>query len=301
MALCKPTPNTIINGDCALVMAEWEPEIIDLTVTSPPYDNLRDYEGYHFDFEPIARQLYRVTKNGGVVVWIVADETRDGTETGNSFYQALFFFSIGFNLYDTMIWDKGRLTTPTHERYYDAFDYMFILSKGKPKALNLICDHKNKVFGEKKQRHTRIGREGRGIKGHRITGKYSRRFNIWRIVSNQHSTDTSHHPATFPEVLARDHILSWSNPGDLVLDPMCGSGTTLKMAKQTGRDYIGIDVSPNYCQLSEKRVRGAQSPLFQETGNLTKHALDGSTDTVKEAEIQPELIPAKLDGSHHRK
>jgi site-specific DNA-methyltransferase (adenine-specific) len=241
---------------------------IDLTVTSPPYDNLRTYNGYTFDFPAIAQQLYRVTKPGGVVVWVVGDATVNGSETGTSFRQALYFKDIGFNLHDTMIWHKGGFSAvgSLEWRYAPVFEFMFIFSKGLPSTFNPIMDHKNIHKGNIIHGTVRNSDgstkpiSGTGIKK---TGEFSQRFNIWEIdpVKNNYLNE---HPAPFPESLARDHILSWSNPGDTVLDPMCGSGTTGKMALELGREFIGIDISAEYIKLSERRLQGAKVPLFME-------------------------------------
>ena len=249
----------LIQGDSLEVMQSFPDCCIDLTVTSPPYDNLRTYNGYSFDFEGTAQQLYRVTKPGGVVVWVVGDATVNGNETGTSFRQALHFKEIGFNLHDTMIWEKtGRL--PTQDRYYNVFEYMFVLSKGKPKSMNFICDHKT-VNGGRVQRKDAVINKGRHQAGEGTftRSEYSRRPNIWKIHVGRNLTK---HPAIFPEQLAHDHILSWSNPGDLVLDPMCGSGTTCKMAVRLGRNYIGIDTSQEYIDIARARVTSVQSELL---------------------------------------
>jgi DNA modification methylase len=257
--------NKIICGDSAIMLLTLEPESVDLTVTSPPYDNLRTYNGYTFDFETIARELYRVTKPGGVVVWVVGDETDGGTETGESFRQALYFKSLGFNIHDTMIWNKGGFSAvgSLAVRYAPVFEYMFVLSKGLPKTFNPLKDRKTLNAG--KLVYGTVRNADGSMKpvtnnGGKRVAAYSQRFNIWDIdpVKDNRADD---HPAPFPEVLARDHILSWSNPGDLVLDPFAGSGTTLKMAKETGRNYIGIEISPDYCKLIEKRIAGANVPL----------------------------------------
>lgn len=251
--------NSIICGNNAQVLAGFPADYIDLTVTSPPYDNLRDYNGYEFDFEAVAQQLYRVTKRGGVVVWVVGDATINGSETGASFRQALYFMTLGFNLYDTMFWEKlSRI--PTEGRYYSVIEYMFVFSNGKPKSIHFINDHKNKTAGARKQKDFIINK-GNNIKKDEywITPENSRRSNLWGYATG---TNPTGHPAPFPEALAHDHIISWSNPGDLILDPFCGSGTTLKMAKEQGRNYIGIDISPEYCELSRSRVEGAKVPLF---------------------------------------
>lgn len=245
----------IIQGDCLEKLKEVENNSIDLTVTSPPYDNLRTYNGYTFDFEGIAKELYRVTKQGGVVVWVVGDQTINGTETGTSFKQALYFKEIGFNLHDTMIWEKTSVFAhnPRNKRYKAAFEYMFVLSKGKPNTYNEIKDKPVKSAGKKLS-----GNRGRSPKGDKrkgndfIANDYQARFNVWKQSGNDGTRNP--HPASFPEKLAEDHILSWSNEGDTVLDPMCGSGTTLKMAKENNRKFIGIEISPEYIEIIKKRL-----------------------------------------------
>ena len=238
-------------GDCLEVMKSLPNASIDLTVTSPPYDNLRTYNGYSFDFENIAKELYRLTKDGGVVVWVIGDATINGSETGTSFKQALYFKDIGFNLHDTMIWEKtGRL--PTQDRYYAIFEYMFVFSKGKPKAMNFICDHKTTAGGRVQKKDSVINK-GNNVKGDGffIRNEFARRPNIWKINIGVNKTT---HPAIFPESLANDHIISWSNDGDTVLDCFLGSGTTGKVAKQLNRQFIGIEISPEYLEIAKKRI-----------------------------------------------
>jgi DNA modification methylase len=273
---------------------------IDLTVTSPPYDNLRMYKGYTFDFEAIAAQLWRVTKPGGIVVWVVADATINGSETGTSFRQALYFMGLGFNLHDTMIYDKGSFRYPQDNLYHQIFEYMFVLSKGHPNTINLISDRKA-MWDDS---HTRqMKREASGeitwrTSAHTKAGSMVRRFNIWRYaVGGGHVAEEKQaheHPAIFPEALARDHIASWSNPGDLVLDPMCGSGTTIKMAVLAQRRAIGIDIAQEYIELTQQRVdkARAQLHLFPLTSNqeikLTRTGLAGS-EVDSSDEAQPVL------------
>lgn len=247
----------LLHGDCYEVMKSMQSNSIDLTVTSPPYDNLRTYNGYTFDFEGIAQELYRVTKDGGVIVWIVGDATINGSETGTSFKQALYFKEIGFNLHDTMIWNKGTFTAvgALISRYAPVFEYMFVLSKGFPKTFNPIKDRLNKHYGRKKhgtfrqidgsvKKLTSIGKQ---------INKYGQRFNIWEMPSEK-SNNKRLHPAMFPEQIAHDHIISWSNEGDTVFDPMMGSGTTGKMAKQLNRNFIGIEISEEYLKIAKERI-----------------------------------------------
>lgn len=233
---------------------------IDLTVTSPPYDNLRTYNGFSWDFEGVARELYRITKDGGVVVWIVNDATINGSETGTSFKQALYFKECGFNLHDTMIWEKTGML-PTQDRYYNIFEYMFVFSKGKPKAMNFICDHKTTAGGRVQKRDSCInkGKQKDGV-GTFVRNEYSRRTNIWRIPIGKNK-ETKGHPAPFPEQLVGDHILTWSNEGDVVFDPFLGSGTTAKMALLNNRHYLGCELSGEYFDIACQRLDAAEQAV----------------------------------------
>jgi site-specific DNA-methyltransferase (adenine-specific) len=245
-------------------LAGFPAECIDLTVTSPPYDNLRTYKGYTFDFEAIAAQLYRVTKPGGVVVWVVADATVKGSETGTSFRQALYFMGLGFNI-ETMIYEvDGTGAKGSNKLYWQSFEYMFILSKGTIKTSNRIKDKPNKAPNKNQGTSKKYEGKTRSKNGGYVSKSLSVRTNIWRYHAGANGDDQTTHEAPFPEALARDHIISWSNPGDVVLDPFLGSGTTAKMAIETGRRYIGIDISPEYCELSKRRVARARVPLFVE-------------------------------------
>ena len=255
-------PNKIYCENCLDTMARMPDNFLDLTVTSPPYDNLRTYNGYEFDFESIARELYSVTKLGGVVVWVVGDATIKGCETGTSFKQALYFKEIGFNLHDTMIYRKANPVPLTHNRYEQEFEYMFIFSKGKPKTFNPIKEncktsglytHRRKA-GRVKENSLRARDEITKTKTDKI------KYNIWTYPVGV-KTDNGSHPATFPEKLAEDHILSWSNEGDIVYDPFMGSGTTAKMAMLNKRNYIGSEISEEYVKIAEKRLSSSIASL----------------------------------------
>jgi DNA modification methylase len=236
--------NTIFNENCLDTMSRLPDNFIDLTVTSPPYDNLREYNGYSFDFESIARELLRITQPDGILVWVVGDATIDGSESGTSFSQALYFKEIGFKLHDTMIYEKNSPAYPARRdgnRYTQIFEYMFVFAKGKVAKNRLICDKPNKWAGYKD-----------------FSGKlkkpvpdFSPRNNIWKYTTSFNGVS---HPAPFPEGLAHDHILSWSNEGDLVYDPFMGSGTTAYVAKKLNRNYLGSEISQEYCQLIEERL-----------------------------------------------
>ena len=244
----------LYHGDCLEIMPELEP--VDLVVTSPPYDNLRDYGGHKFDFYKTAFLLRNLLVTGGVIVWIVGDAIINGSETGTSARQKLFFKAIGLNIHDTMIWNKGTFTSPQKTRYPNSFEYMFIFSKGSV-VCNQIKDRKNIKAGTSSI-HTIRKKDGKtknmysdGRKT--IIGDFGVRFNVWDIWPEQ-SSKKRLHPAPFPQTLAQDHIISWSNEGETVADIMAGSGTTLKMAEKLNRRWIGIEIAEKYCEIAARRI-----------------------------------------------
>lgn len=252
----------LIQGNSWHKMRLIEDNKIDLTVTSPPYDELRTYNGNNEQWNEetwrgIIEELFRITKKGGVVVWVVGDETKKGSETGTSFKQVLWAMECGFSLHDTMIYEKNSTSFPARKdsnRYTQIFEFMFILSKGKP-FCNLICDKKNKWEG-----HTNWGqrsqydKEGNLNKVENIKPipEFSPRNNIWKYSVG--FNDKTGHPAVFPEELARDHILTWTKPGATVFDPFLGSGTTGKVAKLLNRNFIGIELDEIYFKIAQKRI-----------------------------------------------
>ena len=248
-------------GDCLERMKEITDGSVDLTVTSPPYDNLRTYNGnieqWSFDkFQQIAKELYRVTSTGGVVVWVVADATIKGSETGTSFRQALFFKEIGFNLHDTMIYEKnGTGACGSNNCYWQTFEYMFVFTKGKIKTVHRLDNGKPRTKGGIKT--GRITKDGiqKVEKRSDAEGKLQLRSNIWRYnVGFTSGDDKTEHPAVFPELLAQDHILSWSNEGDTVLDCFMGSGTTGVACKNLNRKFIGIEKDEKYFKIAQDRI-----------------------------------------------
>ena len=258
--------NKIYNMDNVQGLRTLPDECIDLTVTSPPYDDLRNYNGFCFDFENIAKELFRVTKVGGVIVWIVSDATKDYSESGTSFRQALYFMGCGFNLFDTMIWVKdGGGAVGSNLCYTQNFEYMFVFSKGKPKAVNLIYDKPSITYTGKP--HTVKESRGGDDKGDRGLTTFTRREmsrrNNWWYLCPQAQDGSGWHPAVFPEKLVRDHVISWSNEGDIVLDPFMGSGTTAKVARALGRKYIGFEISEEYVKLANKRLQDTKT-LFDD-------------------------------------
>jgi DNA modification methylase len=378
--------NKILCGNSVEKLKLMSDSSVDLTVTSPPYDDIRFYSdeftasfdktvedfsdekefkrelsafkkkkiaekltennGYSFPFEDIADELYRVTKPGGVVVWVVGDAVDKGSESGSSFRQALYFKDIGFNIHDTMIYEKNGTSFPARRdgnRYSQIFEYMFVFSKGKPKTHKLVCDKPNKWTGwgsfndkfnfdsieeshtesEKQElfglirkalksmgyketqngltidddgfdfRKVNYSKLGLGVSSMRgKDGKlksrvqkpvpeFSPRNNIWKYNTGKNFSTKDkiafEHPAIYPEKLVEDHVLTWTEPGDVVLDPFVGSGTTTKMAHLNDRKWIGIDISQKYAELAKDRMKIAEK-LKQE--GYKREIVTSSQETI---------------------
>lgn len=255
--------NTIYNEDCLVGMKRIPDSSVDLTVTSPPYDNLRSYNGNNNSWnetvwKEVIKELHRVTVDGGVVVWIVGDATIKGSETGTSFRQALYFQEIGFNVHDTMIWSKPSFTAvgALKTRYAQTFEYMFVFSKGKIKTFNALKDRK--ITSRSKVKSGTIRQKDGSMRPVSNRGKqygeFGIRYNVWDMPPVMSNIERTGHPAQFPEQLANDHIISWSNKGDTVLDPFMGSGTTAIACLNTGRPYIGFELDETYHKLSLERI-----------------------------------------------
>ena len=260
---------TLYHGDCLKEMSKIPDGSVDMILTSPPYDDMREYGGnvtWNYDiFVQVAEQCKRVLKPGGVIVWIVGDETKNGSESGSSFRHALFWQSIGLNIHDTMIWNKAGFTATgsLKVRYASVFEYMFVLSKGKPKTFNPIKDRKNKWAGTKN--HGTIRQKNGNTKETScrcVFGEYGQRFNVWECPSVKSSKERCGHPAPFPIKLAQDHVISWSNAGDIVLDMFMGSGSTGVACVNTGRRFIGIEMDDKYFAIAQERINKAQEKLF---------------------------------------
>lgn len=270
--------NKIYLEDCLQTMRKMDENSISLTCTSPPYDDLRtynnkvkglttDYNGYSFDFENIARELYRVTKPGGIVVWVVGDATHNGSETGTSFRQVLFFKEIGFNIHDTMIYMKNNFSNPSSTRYHQIFEYMFILSKGKPSIFNPIKDRKNVYGGQVGSWGKNTVRQKDGSmkeNAKKMIEEYGQRYNVWIYKTSKNGQEDQvayEHPAIFPIDLVKDHILSWTNPGDIVYDCFMGSGTTAKAAALLNRNWIGSEINEVYVDICNRRIETIQTEI----------------------------------------
>jgi DNA modification methylase len=274
--------NKLYNQDCLLTMQQIDDNSVDMVLTSPPYDDLRtynkhlsgnktEYNGYSFPFEQIAKELFRIVKKGGVVIWVVGDATNKGSETGTSFRQALFFKECGFDLYDTMIYQKTGTPFPQKDRYNQIFEYMFVFSKGKPNTFNPIMK-KNVTAGA--VRHSRKFRNADGEMVDGFNGKpineYGVDNNVWIIKNGMYKSTKDivafEHPAIFPEELAVRHVVSWTKENDLIYDPFMGSGTTAKAAIQLKRKWIGSEIDESYCDICERRLNSLmnQETLFDE-------------------------------------
>ena len=252
---------TLYHGDCADVLPAAGIKA-DLILTSPPYDNLRTYGGHGFDFDRVADACVTALADGGVLVWVVADATVDGSETGTLFRQMLGFMERGLRLHDTMIYNKsGGSSIKNNPRYRSSFEYMFVFSAGSPRTVNLIADHRNKFAG-KRITGTKRQPDGttKAITPY-ISPEYSVRTNVWQYAEQQGRVNG--HPAAFPLALAKDHIRTWTNPGDAVLDPMAGSGTTLRAAKDLGRQVIGVEIHEPYLPIITGRMAQQVLPLTE--------------------------------------
>lgn len=256
--------NSVYHSDCVELMKIMDENSIDLTVTSPPYDELRHYNGYDFNVEHIAKGLFKVTNKGGVVVWVVGDKIKNGNKSLTSFKQALLFQEVGFNVHDVMIYKKKNTPFMRTNAYTNCYEFMFVFSKGTPKTFNPL-KVKTMRQGNEMLPHNK-GADGINKK---IMGELKPEktmTNIWEYAVGLGGTTNDRiafiHTAVFPEKLAEDHILSWTNEGDTVFDPMCGSGTTCKMAIKNKRFYIGCDISKEYVELTEKRLETFSPKLF---------------------------------------
>jgi DNA modification methylase len=264
----------IFNEDCLDYLKRQPNDSIKFTLTSPPYDNIRDYNGYSFPFEDIAQELWRATKFGGVVAWNVADATVKGSETGTSMRQALYFMSLGFRLHDTMIYAKKNPMPAgvSSKRYHQAWEYIFILSKDAPETFNPIMVKAK--FGHLDANMKHRGTDGKTEYKKTKRNEYTKVRNIFEYsIGGGISTKDKvafEHPAIMPEQLAQDMIATWTNEGDTVFDPFTGAGTTAKMCFLLGRKFQGTEISSEYCNIIRRRLDTTMNPLPTSTDQKKK-------------------------------
>jgi len=297
MKLATPIElNKLYTADCVDFMKKLEPNLVDLTVTSPPYDDLRDYKGFSFEFPKIAEELYRVTKKGGIVVWVVGDRTKNGNRSLTSFKQALTFQEVGFKVHDVMIYRKKNTPFMRSNAYTNCYEFMFVFSKEKVNTFNALKE-KTKRNGFEPLPHNK-GADGINKKILKELKTEKARTNIWEYAVGLGGTTSDRiafkHTAVFPERLAEDHILTWTNPGDLVFDPMVGSGTTTKMAFKNGRKYLGCDISEDYIEIANARLK-LVNPNIEDNSELkTKteknHVVKQLSLTTLEPEEKEKII-----------
>lgn len=275
--------NEIITGDNVAVLSTWPDACIDLVVTSPPYDNLRTYGGHTWDFEGVARELTRVLKSGGVIVWVVADATVNGSETLTSMRQAIHFKDVcGLRVHDTMIYRKNSYVPLNHNRYEQAWEYMIVLSKGRPKAWNpikvpCVTAGTKRWRGNEKQKEQSYAMKAVAHHTEVKADKVSANVFTYDVGKNE----KTEHNAPFPLPLARDHILSWSNEGDVVLDPFAGSGTTCLAARDAGRRYVGIEINAEYVGIINRRLGLANSMICGKDDNTVVQSPRESAGAAK--------------------
>ena len=254
--------NKIYTEDCLSTMSSFPDRYIDMVLTSPPYDNLREYKGYTFNFKQTANELFRILKDGGVIIWVVGDQTKNGSESGTSFMQALYFKELGLNIHDTMIYRKLNYTPLTHNRYEQEWEYMFCFSKGKPKTFNPIkipC----KYAGQETWGSPKLYKDASGnlteIEKYKI-GEEKIKGNIFEYrTGSTTQTGRIKHPAMFPEQLALDQVRSWSQEGNLVYDPFMGSGTTAIACIKQNRNFVGSEISPEYVEIANERIKNTKN------------------------------------------
>lgn len=256
--------NEIYNVDCLEGMKNLPDACIDLVVTSPPYDNLRDYKGYSFEFEAIAQELYRVLKSTGVLVWVVGDKIDKGNKSLTSFRQCIYFQELGFKVHDVMIYRKKNTPFMRSNAYTNCYEYMFVLARDKVATFNPIKTKTARSGNEMLVAGKKADGINKKVMGHLNEEKTL--TNIWDYAVGLGGSTSDKiafkHPAIFPEKLAYDHIISWSNEGDIVMDPFSGSGTTCKMALLSNRKYIGFEISAEYTEISKQRISEYQNKLF---------------------------------------
>lgn len=253
--------NQIICGDSVEILRSFPDNSIDIVVTSPPYDAIRDYKGFSYDLHATGKEIQRVLKLGGVAVIVIQDQTKNFGKTLTSFRTILDWCdSFGFKLFETVIYRKyGAEGAWWNKRFRVDHEYIPIFLKGeRPQYFN----KEHLKIPSKHGGKTLTGGGTRLTNGIRIATRAIKinlmkcRGTIWEYLTAGDGSRLKHeHPATFPDKLPYDFIQCFCPEGGIVLDPFVGSGTTTVAAKNLGRRYIGIDIAPEYCAIAEKRMQ----------------------------------------------
>ena len=256
----------VVCSDNVAVLSSLPAESVDLFVTSPPYDNLRKYGGQPWDFKALAGEMTRTLKVGGVIVWNVSDSVVNGSESLTSMRQAIHFHDVlGLRVHDTQIYLKNSYVPKNHNRYEQAWEYLFVFTKGKPKTFNpilvpCVTAGSRRWRGAEKQNEATYSMKR--VNKHTTVKTHKIHPNVFAYDVGKNAKTT--HNAPFPIELARDAVISWSNVGDFVVDPFVGSGTTVVAAKQLNRHFLGIDIHKPYCAETLRRLTETITPYPDE-------------------------------------
>lgn len=245
---------------------------VDLVLFSPPYDGVRDYRGnWTLDLPALGSELLRVVKDGGFAVMVIADGTKNQRKSMTTFRTAVAWEDAGWSLFESVIYSRdGRPGAWWATRFRVDHEHILMFYKGKrPRpvthhdGLRVPSKHAGKKWTGT-QRLT----DGTLVKTSATVAADKCRGTIWHYAtSNSEGNRTkAKHPATFPDALARDVILALSAPGDVVYDPMMGSGTSVVIAAQEGRRWLGNDFFAEYVEIAQQRLAvEAHTPLVSVT------------------------------------
>lgn len=252
----------LLTGDACEILPTIRESSVDLTVFSPPYDGLRDYKGKpSFDMAVLGREILRVTKEGGVCCMVIQDATKNGAKSLTSFRTACLFADLGWRLFECCIYSRAGVPGAWWtKRFRVDHEYIFIFTRGDglPRRFD-----KTSLMVESKYAGITAGGTKRTTKGDFVAIKKTVisplkcRGTIWHYAASntERNKTKSEHPATYPDSLARDIISCFSKEGDLVLDPMMGSGTTGIASVNMGRRFLGIEISVQYMEIAKRRFR----------------------------------------------
>ena len=270
----SPKINKIVQGDAIKVLKQCKPDYFNLTVFSPPYDALRDYNGFSLSLHNLGEALFRVTKPGGLVVLVIQDQTKGGHKSLTSFRTIVDWCdNIGFGLWECSIYNRhGKEGAWWSKRLRVDHEYMPIFIKGdKPEYFNkeplkIPCKHAGKFMMGGANRN----KDNKTIESSKIIINNTKcPGTVWNLSNGGDKVQMKRdHPATYPDQIPYRFIQLFCPPNGIVLDPMVGSGSTAIAAKILGRKYLGIDISPEYCKLARNRLKYNQTNLVENFHNI---------------------------------